>query len=126
MSTWDDIVRESTEALPLIAAAAPPCPSWCVLPADHGLTDVGEVDVADEKAMARWHRTMTVTIAGREGESAEVYVDQMERVGIWGRIELLPVSVLLQYRGGAGFSSASTRQLAAALLNAADKVDTLT
>ena len=103
-----------------------PCPNWCTEPPGHGYDSL----VANDN-LCRIHARMgdDVHVAGLNGDrdyTVSVDLVAMETATPDGAyvLEITPVALSISgYSEGGEFAAASARQLAAALLNAADKYD---
>lgn len=100
-----------------------PCPSWCVKPAGHPFTDSGCPDV-DRRHLAAYTELSTPEVAGW----AVVKVFMMETVTIdddGSQVDCTDVEIDLNLRANE-LTGSDARQLAAALLDAADVWDRVT
>ncbi len=107
-----------------------PCPDWCGQPSGHGFDS--EVS-GGSGVLARWHEVSVGTIAtrrpGSEGESGKVYVDLCsEELAASNAGPILPPGIaphIVVDGESTHLSSGEARQLAAALLLAADALERL-
>ena len=99
-----------------------PCPAWCELPAGHPYESF-----LDDGQMRRYHvRTVVENIPtiGHEDLGALVQLSSAEDVPEDGEARLAPVSVeVFGYEEGDRLTPGQARQVAAALVAAADECD---
>ena len=100
----------------------PSCPDWCALPAGHGFDRIGA-------GLSRFHRREVATVDTEEGGTGAIRlnVECLESGQHEQDVEQTPLSVCVyDYREGDDLTGPEARQLAAALLNAADEWDRIT
>ncbi len=101
-----------------------PCPDWCTLPAGHGY---------DSRIIASDNLCRLHIVAGRDittdRAAASVDIEALEEASADGQQVLSITTPSLLVSGmleGEAFGAVQARQLAAALLDAADRLDEIT
>ncbi len=109
-----------------------PCPDWCTLPAGHGVdgtTRDGTVIRSHERAVARMEYPHTIPGA-MKGITHSWWVaivrSDMLQTDDGPVIEVEPVTITVSICDGDNWTAPQARQLAAALLDAADEWDEIT
>lgn len=125
--TWSDAVeaRERSVADQL-APVMPPCPAWCVDDKPHLIAE--GVDTSERSVT--YDHYGHVRVAAVEdceyGQPVDWRIQRWETVRVNGTVDKMPTLILPRFKGDHGFTSAQARQIAAAMLNAADELDRLT
>jgi hypothetical protein len=107
-----------------------PCPFWCTEPTGHGYDSITPDDDLSRIHVGKLGGPVVVHWRINNGvRDYEVNVDiaSMEIVtSDEKQLEITPATLSMDYQEGSEFDSAQARQLAAALLDAADRFDEIT